>query len=119
MFARIYSRLATLARLGILLAAYALILAVSLLCALLLRFDFAVPPEFWSRFWNSLAWILPLKLVLLAVFGQFRSLLTFFSLPDAKMIAYAMGVAAVLEMAMWFLTEGRERATPQIPQGGH
>jgi FlaA1/EpsC-like NDP-sugar epimerase len=100
-------------RLLLLVAAYSAVLTASLLLAFLLRFDFAVPPEFWSRFWSSLAWILPLKLVLLAVFGQFRSLLTFFSLPDAKMIAYAMGLAAMLEMAVWFITEG----SSVIPRG--
>ena len=70
----------------LLVAAYSVVIVASLLAALMLRFDFAVPEEFWRRFWISLAWILPLKLALLAAFGQFRSLLTFFSLPDAKKI---------------------------------
>ena len=99
-------RLAT-GRVLLLAAGYSLVLFSSLLAAFLLRFDFDVPAEFWPRFWSSVVWMLPLKLALLGIFGQFRSLLTFFSLPDAKMIAYAMGVAAVLEMAIWFLTEGR------------
>jgi FlaA1/EpsC-like NDP-sugar epimerase len=112
MFARFYSRLATLARLGILLAAYALILAVSLLCALLLRFDFDVAPEYWARFRETLVWLLPLKLVALAVFGQFRSLLTYFSLPDARHLAGAMGASALVALAVWF-AEGGATVVPR------
>ncbi|MEI6070400.1 MAG: nucleoside-diphosphate sugar epimerase/dehydratase [Verrucomicrobiae bacterium] len=93
-------------RLILLTAAYAAILFVALLSALLLRFDFAVPADFWTRFWYSLLWILPLKLALLAVFGQFRSLLTYFSLPDAKRIGAALVTAGIIEAAVWVALAG-------------
>jgi FlaA1/EpsC-like NDP-sugar epimerase len=79
----------------------------------LLRFDFQVAPEFWTRFWKSLVWLLPLKLVALAFFGQFRTLLTYFSLPDAKRIAGAMGVSALIASAAWFVFGG----TNVVPRG--
>jgi len=85
---------------------YGAVVTLSLAAALLLRFDLRVPGDFWERFWLNLPWIVALKLLLLAVFGQFRSLLTYFSLPDAKMIAMAMGSAAVIEMGVWFAFSG-------------
>jgi len=93
-------------RIGVLALVYAVILTASLAAAMLLRFDLHVPPEFWERFWLNLPWILTLKLILLAFFGQFRSLLSYFSLPDAGMIAAALAVAALLESAVWFIFAG-------------
>jgi FlaA1/EpsC-like NDP-sugar epimerase len=40
--------------------------------------------------------------MLLVAFGQFRSLLTFFSLPDAKNLLVALATAAVIQLAAWF-----------------
>ena len=102
----IHHHITAAARLLLLLGGYGALLFISLLLSFLLRFDFEVPPEFWPRFWLSAAWIIPLKLGLLAFFGQFRSLLSYFSLPDAKMIAYAMLAAALIATAVWFAFEG-------------
>jgi FlaA1/EpsC-like NDP-sugar epimerase len=113
MSARLYNRLTSLGRLVVLLAAYSAILFLSLVFALLLRFDFQVGPEYWGRFWKSIVWMLPLKLVALAFFGQFRTLLTYFSLPDAKRIAAAMGVSALFATVVWFAVGG----TDVIPRG--
>lgn len=113
MSARLYNRLISFGRLVFLLAAYAAILFLSLTLALLLRFDFHVAPEFWTRFRESLVWLLPLKLVALAVFGQFRALLTYFSLPDAKRIAAAMGLSALVAFSVWLAVGG----TGVVPRG--
>jgi FlaA1/EpsC-like NDP-sugar epimerase len=113
MSARLYNRLTSLGRLVVLLAAYSAILFLSLVFALLLRFDFQVGPEYWGRFWKSIVWMLPLKLVALAFFGQFRTLLTYFSLPDAKRIAAAMGVSALVATAVWVALGGAD----VIPRG--
>ncbi len=96
-----------------LLATYTSVLAAALVVSLLLRFDFDVPTQYWRDLALSGPWILVLKLVLLYALGQFRSLLTFFSLPDAKRLAWAMGLAAVLEMLAWFVLGG----TGIIPRG--
>lgn len=113
MSARLYNRLSSLGRLFVLLAAYSAILFLSLIIALLLRFDFQVAPEFWTRFWKSLVWLLPLKLCALALFGQFRTLLTYFSLPDAKRIAGAMSVSAFIAALVWFAVGGAD----VVPRG--
>jgi FlaA1/EpsC-like NDP-sugar epimerase len=106
MSARLYSRAASIGRVGVLLAAYTSILFSSLVLAMLLRFDFQVPPEYWANFWRTVLWLLPLKLVTLAFLGQFRTLLTYFSLPDAKHLAVAMGASALVAMAVWFAVGG-------------
>jgi FlaA1/EpsC-like NDP-sugar epimerase len=95
-----------LARRLLLAGSYVAILGASLLGAFLLRFDFDVPPEFWIRFRNTIIWLLPLKLVALALAGQFRTLLTYFSLPDAKHLAIAMGVSGLVALMVWFALGG-------------
>ena len=87
-------------------ATYASVVALSLWLSVLLRFDFAVPVEYWAFFRATLLWLLPLKLVMLLAFGQFRSLLTFFSLSDAKRIVLAMAVAAAVALGLWYASNG-------------
>jgi FlaA1/EpsC-like NDP-sugar epimerase len=113
MSVRLYDKLTSIGRLAVLLAAYATILFVSLLVALLLRFDFDVAPEFWARFWKTSVWLVPLKLMALGFFRQFRSLLTYFSLPDARHIAGAMGVSALVALGVWLAEGGRD----VVPRG--
>lgn len=96
-----------LIRFLVLAAIYLLVLAASLALSLLLRFDFSVPPAYWRDLAASAAWMLPLKLVLLCVMGQFRSLLTFFSLPDATKLALAMVIAATVSLLCWFVLQGQ------------
>jgi FlaA1/EpsC-like NDP-sugar epimerase len=100
-------------RVPVLVSVYALILSAASYLALALRFDFEVPPDFFQRWVRSVWWIVPLKLVLLGLFGQYRSLLTFFSFPDAGRIFYAMGIAFAVQLAVWFLTGG----VTMIPRG--
>ena len=100
-------------RVPILVLAYGFVLLASSYLALALRFDFEVPPDFFQRWVRSVWWIVPLKLVLLGVFGQYRSLLTFFSLPDAVRLFYALSTAFVLQLAAWLLTGG----VAMIPRG--
>jgi FlaA1/EpsC-like NDP-sugar epimerase len=95
-----------LGRLVLLLATYGFILGLSLLLSLFLRFDFSVPSQFWINFSSTAWWLLPLKLLALALFGQFRTLLTYFSLPDAKRIAAAMGLSGGVALAVWFAVGG-------------
>ena len=113
MSAHLYNRLSSIGRLFVLLSAYSAILFLSLVLAVLLRFDFEVGSEYWTRLWRSVVWLLPLKLFALAAFGQFRTLLTYFSLPDAKRIAAAMGLSAFVATVVWFALGG----SGVIPRG--
>ena len=82
--------------------AYSAVFVLSSLAALAIRFDLLIPPEFFGRWYETAIWILLLKLILLVAFGQFRSLLTFFSLPDAKNLFAALATAAVIQLVAWF-----------------
>ena len=86
---------------------YASVLLVSLLLSLLLRFDFSVPDPYWRNFRDWAPGIILFKLIVLAVAGQYRSLLTFFSFPDAKRLFIALGVAVAVESGLWVLVDGK------------
>lgn len=90
----------------LLVGTYASVAVISLWLSMLLRFDFDVPQEYWRFFHATIFWLLPLKLAMLFAFGQFRSLLTYFSLSDAKRIILAMGVAAVAALGIWYASNG-------------
>lgn len=93
-------------RVPLLVLAYSAIFVGSSLLALTLRFDFQVPSAFLERWVDSLVWVLALKIAILGAFGQFRSLLTFFSFPDAKLIFLALGLATLVQLAAWFAVGG-------------
>ena len=86
---------------------YASILVGSLVFSLLLRFDFSVPEPYWKAFGDWSPGVILFKLIVLGVAGQYRSLLTFFSFPDAKRLFIALGIAAVLEAVVWFFLRGQ------------
>ena len=90
-----------------LLLAYACILLASLVFSLLLRFDFSVPQQYWVAFGGWGPGVILFKLIVLGLAGQYRSLLTFFSFPDAKRLFIALGVAAVVEALLWFVLRGQ------------
>jgi len=94
-------------RFGGLVFAYAGILLGSLMFSLLLRFDFSVPVQYWMAFGDWAPGVIFFKLIVLGVAGQYRSLLTFFSFPDAKRLFIALGVAAVVEAVLWFVLRGQ------------
>ena len=90
-----------------LLFVYASILLASLTSSLLLRFDFSVPQQYWVAFGGWAPVVILLKLIVLCIAGQYRSLLTFFSFPDAKRLFIALGFAAVVEAMLWFVLRGQ------------
>ena len=100
-------------RAPLLVVSYSLIFCLSSLLALLTRFDLNIPPEFLQRWAESVLWVIALKLAILAFVGQFRSLLTFFSFPDAKMVFAGLGAAAIFQLVAWFITGGEG----MIPRG--
>jgi len=100
-------------RAPLLVVSYSLIFCLSSLLALLTRFDLNIPSEFLQRWAESVLWVIALKLAILAFVGQFRSLLTFFSFPDAKMVFAGLGAAAIFQLVAWFITGGEG----MIPRG--
>ncbi len=80
--------------------------------AYLIRFEFHPPLEQQALFWRTLQWSLPIELLSLLLFGQFRSLLTYFSLPDARRIVLACVSASVVSLGVWYATKG-QHASPR------
>src|SRR5208282_3786213 len=80
---------------------YAAELAASLWLAYDLRFDFLVGPASAQERLVVLSWLVPLQLVLLALFLQFSPLLGYFSTPDLARMCHALGISAALAMGMW------------------
>jgi len=84
---------------------YGAVLAASLYAAFQLRFDF-YPAPYMGRFRLGLVISLGLTLPLLWLFGQFRSLLSYFGLPDAQKIAVATSLANLGLLAFNFFNLG-------------
>jgi FlaA1/EpsC-like NDP-sugar epimerase len=94
-----------------LLCGYGLILAGALWLSLQLRFDFQ-PSPYLERFFPSLLLLWAVCLPCLWLFGQFRSLLSFFSLPDAQRIVFATGTAHLILLLVWYVA-GVDLAPPR------
>lgn len=71
-------------------------LVAALALAWLLRFDFAVPPEYRPPMWFSLAWVVPVKLALLWGARQFAGLLSYFGIRDLFLLFVAVAAGAVV-----------------------
>ena len=94
-------------RIFLLAIAYSGVIVFAQWLAYLIRFEFHPPPDEQTLFWQTLQWSVPVKLVCLFVFGQFRSLLTYFSLPDARRIVLACGSAGIVSIGVWYFSHGR------------
>lgn len=94
------------ARMGVLLILYLMAGLGSLWTAAALRFEFAIPESYWWLLWQYAGWVLPLTLVVLWLGGQFRSLLTYFSLPDTRRIALAILGIGGLSLGLWYYQHG-------------
>jgi FlaA1/EpsC-like NDP-sugar epimerase len=75
--------------------------------AYLIRFEFHPAHDDQMLFWGTLQWTLPVELLSLLAFGQFRSLLSYFSLPDARRIVLACASASLVSLGAWYATKGQ------------
>ena len=92
---------------GFLVVAYSGAIILAHWLAYLIRFEFDPPAKQQEHFWLMLQWRLPLELLWLWAFGQFRSLLSYFSLPDVRQIVLACGSATIISLTLWYATEGQ------------
>lgn len=84
-----------------LLTIYGVTLAVSLFLAYQLRFDFDLPRRDYEDFARVLPWMVTPQLLLLFWRGQFRGLLSYFSLPELRQTVTALGLAFLVQLALW------------------
>ncbi|TDG09057.1 polysaccharide biosynthesis protein [Paraburkholderia guartelaensis] len=72
--------------------------AAAWLTAYFLRFNASVPPEFWHGAVSTLIWVLPVYAVMFRIFGLYRGMWVFASLPDLMRISKAIIAAALVVM---------------------
>ena len=92
-------------RFAVLLVLYLAVLAAATWVAYGLRFDFDVPKEHQLHIKGIWIWVWAVKLLALAIAGQFYSLLSFFSLPDLKRLGLALGVVTLGLFGQWFAVD--------------
>ena len=80
---------------------YAAVLVGSFYLAFHLRFEF-YPGPYMERFKLGILLSLGITLPLLWLFGQFRSLLSYFGLPDAIRIGWATLIANLVMVGIWY-----------------
>ena len=100
----------------LLLLVYSGVLVLSFLLAYQVRFEFVVPPEYGWHFIRIWPVVVALKLACLWLFGQFSSLLTYFSLPDLRRVALALGAPFLGMLGWWYFLGGMEQS-PVVPRG--
>jgi|CXWL01.1.fsa_nt_gi FlaA1/EpsC-like NDP-sugar epimerase len=93
-------------KLLLLAVAYSGTIVVAHWLAYLIRFEFHPPIDAQNLFWRTLQWALPVELGFLYVFGQFRSLLSYFSFPDANRIVFACAATGTISLGVWYATDG-------------
>ncbi|CAM2176660.1 Capsular polysaccharide biosynthesis protein CapD [Paraburkholderia sacchari] len=72
--------------------------AAAWLTAYLLRFNASVPTEFWHGAVENLIWVLPVYAIMFRIFGLYRGMWVFASLPDLMRISKAIVSAALIVM---------------------
>ena len=92
-------------RFAVLLVLYLAVLAAATWVAYGLRFDFDVPQEHQRHIKGIWIWVWAVKLLALAIAGQFYSLLSFFSLPDLKRLGLALGVVTLGLFGQWYAVD--------------
>lgn len=89
-----------------LLAAYTIGLVGSLWLAFQLRFDFNIPPEHSIHLGWVIGGIVVIKLILLLLWGQFGSLLSYFGFHDLGKLLAACAISAALALGVWIAVGG-------------
>lgn len=82
------------------------------LASYLIRFNGAVPHNFQSGALHALLWVLPVYGILFRVFGLYRGMWVFASLPDLMRISKAVGAGALIVMVGAVMAQ----PTPIIPR---
>ncbi len=80
-----------------------IVATVAWVAAYLLRFNFSIPVEHMQHMWQSVLWVAPLQGAVFMVYGLYRGMWRFASVPDLKRILFAVVSAAVLVAALLFM----------------
>ena len=92
----------SLTRLAVVTLIHGLMLGATFAVSYQLRWDFAVPANFSDQCLSLIFPIVLCKLILLYSFGQFRSMLSYFSVTDFGSVACAMSTVSGLMLGLWY-----------------
>lgn len=90
----------------LLLSLYAMLCGFSYLMAFQLRFDFNVPTDFNADMVRTIWWIVGLKLLLLALFGQVDAILAYFRLSDVTQLFIGLLLGGIFLAILWYVYSG-------------
>ena len=93
---------------------YAIALAASFWLAYELRSDFGATRQDYEEFRRYLPWIMFPQLILLFWRGQLRGLISYFSVPELRRIATALGIALLLQFGLCNFSQGRLAPTRSL-----
>jgi lipopolysaccharide/colanic/teichoic acid biosynthesis glycosyltransferase len=93
---------------------YAIALAASFWLAYELRSDFGATRQDYEEFRRCLPWIMFPQLILLFWRGQLRGLISYFSLPEIRRTATALGIAFLLQFGLCNFSQGRLAPTRSL-----
>lgn len=87
---------------GVLAICYGVVVGVAHFLSYFLRFDFEIPRDQIEKASGGVLWVVPFKLMVLLVFGQFAGLISYFSIPDLRRLLYAVSVSSVVLFGVRF-----------------
>jgi FlaA1/EpsC-like NDP-sugar epimerase len=93
---------------------YAMALIAGFWCSYELRSDFQATGRDYEEFKRCLPWMVLPQLILLFWRGQMRGLLSYFSVPEMRRTAIALGIALGLQIGLCYLVLGKEIPTRSI-----
>ena len=93
---------------------YAVALAASFWLAYELRSDFSATRQDFEEFRRYLPWIVFPQLILLFWRGQLRGLISYFSIPEFRRTATALGIACLLQFGLCRFSQGRLAPTTSL-----
>jgi len=93
---------------------YAIALAASFWLAYELRSDFGATRQDYEEFRRYLPWIMFPQLILLFWRGQLRGLISYFSIPEIRRTATALGIAFLLQLGLCYFSQGRLAPTRSL-----
>ena len=91
------------ARVAILFIFHAVVFAAAYAFSYLLRFEFAIPPEFLATFKSSLLVVVGLQLLVGVFFGFYRGWWRYVGMGDVVRLVFGLSTAAMLLVGLWYV----------------
>jgi FlaA1/EpsC-like NDP-sugar epimerase len=106
-------------RVAILFAFHAIVFAACYAFACLLRFEFAIPPEFTDTFKGNLPVVVAVQLLIGIIFGFYRGWWRYVGMGDVIRLVFGLTTALTVLLALWYVgpTLGIDPRFTRSPRG--